>query len=106
MVPTEEGTITRVRWVPTILMLAGLGASGCLDRGFSVAGPVPWSLEPAVVEAGAGIPFCEDATARVAAFMSRFEGQAPPSERYGGTVTVGIPGEMEGGLNAHIAQHL
>ena len=104
MVPTEEGTITRVRWVPTILMLAVLGASGCLDRGFSVAGPVPWNLEPAVVEAGAGIPFCEDATARVAAFMSRFEGQAPPSERYGGTVTVGIPGEMEGGLNAHIAQ--
>jgi peptide/nickel transport system substrate-binding protein len=55
------------------------------------------------VEAGEGIPFCEESTAQVAEFMGRFEGQAPPSERYGGTVQVGVPGEMEGGMNAHIS---
>jgi peptide/nickel transport system substrate-binding protein len=83
-------------------MLTVVGAVGCRDSGSSVADPASWSLEPAVAEAGAGIPFCEESTARVAAFMSGFEGQAPPSERYGGTVVVGVPGEMAGGLNAHI----
>ena len=103
VVPTEEGTITRARWIPTVLILTVLGAGGCRDRGLSVGEPVAWSLEPAVAEAGTDIPFCEEATARVADFMSRFEGQAAPSDRYGGTVVVGAPGEMAGGLNAHLA---
>ena len=84
------------------MILTVLGAGGCGERDVSVAEPASWSLESAVLEAGAGIPFCEEATARVAAFMSRFEGQAPPSEQYGGTVVVGAPGEMAGGLNAHV----
>ncbi len=80
----QEGTITRAQRVSTILMLAVVLAGGCRDRGSSVASLAPWSLNPSVVEAGAGIPFCEAAMARVEAFMSHFEGQAPPSERYGG----------------------
>lgn len=93
----------KARWVPAILALVAIGASACRDGRPSATETLPWSLHPSVVEAGAGIPFCEEATARVAEFMGRFEGQAPPSERYGGTVQVGVPGEMEGGMNAHIS---
>jgi peptide/nickel transport system substrate-binding protein len=88
--------------VSTILVITVVGAGGCLDGGSSVAEPAPWSLDPSLAESGAGIPFCEESTARVAAFMSRFEGQTPPSGRHGGTVVVGVPGEMSGGLNAHL----
>jgi len=89
-----------------MLALMAFGTSACRDGGAPVAKSSPWSLDPSVVEAGAGIPFCEEATARVAEFMSRFEGQVPPSQRYGGTAVVGVPGEMAGGMNAHLsAQH-
>ena len=93
----------KARWVSTILMLAVLAAGACRDESLRDTVLRSWSLDPSVVEAGAGIPFCEEATARVAEFMSRFEGQTPPSERYGGTVVVGAPGELSGGMNAHVA---
>ena len=64
----------------------------------------PWMLEASLSEAGAGIPFCEDVTARVSAFMSQFEGQMPPSEFYGGAVVVGSIGEIPNGMNGHISQ--
>ena len=91
------------RWGWTILMLTVFGANGCGDRSVSDAEPRSWSLDLRGLEAGADIPFCEEAMARVAAFMSRFEGQVPPSEQYGGTVVVGQQGEMVGGMNAHTA---
>jgi peptide/nickel transport system substrate-binding protein len=84
-------------------MLAVAGTAGCRDQGVSDAGPVPWSLHPALVEAGAGVPFCEEATARVNAFLSRFEGQVPPSQRYGGTAVVATTDELTGGMNALVA---
>jgi hypothetical protein len=40
-------------------------------------------LEASLSAVGAGIEFGEDVTARVAEFMTRFEGQIPPSARYG-----------------------
>ena len=64
----------------------------------------PWMLEASLSEAGSGIPFCADVTARVSAFMSQFEGQMPPSERHGGAVVVGSIGEIPNGMNAHISQ--
>ncbi len=93
----------KARLVPAVLALVAMGPSACRDGGPPGAESLPWSLHPSVVEAGAGIPFCEESTARVAEFMGRFEGQAPPSERYGGTVQVGVPGEMGGGMNAHVS---
>ena len=63
-----------------------------------------WMLEASLSEAGAGIPFCEDVTARVSAFMSQFEGLMPPSELYGGAVVVGSIGEIPNGRNSHISQ--
>ena len=89
----------RVGWVRTILVLAVVGPSACGDGG----GTGSWSLDPRVVQAGAGVPFCEEVTARVSEFMSGFEGQAPPSEQHGGVVVVGLPGELPGGMNAHVA---
>jgi len=86
-----------------ILVLAVLGAVACRDPGVRGNETAPWSLDPAVLEAGAGIPFCEEAMARVAEFMSGFEGQMPPSEQYGGTAVVGVIGDMVGGMNAHVA---
>ena len=49
----------------------------------------PWSLEASLAEAGAGDPFCDDVTARVAEFMAQYEGQLPPSPDYGGAAVVG-----------------
>ena len=46
-------------------------------------------LDSTLADAGSGIPFCDDVTARVAEFMSQYEGQAPPSDRCGGTAAVG-----------------
>jgi len=60
-------------------------------------------LEASLAEAGAGIPFCENATARVAEFMSQFEGQMPPSARYGGAAVVGSIGEIPAGMNSLIS---
>ena len=89
------------RWAWTILMLTVGAVSACGEGGGDVAS-TPWSLNPSLLEAGAGIPFCDEATDRVAAFMSRFEGQSPPPERYGGTVVVGAGSEFLGGMNGHI----
>ena len=80
----------------------GCGASACRDGRSPFAGASPWALDPSVLEAGAGIPFCDEAMARVATFMGRFKGQEPSSERYSGTAVVGQPSEMSGGMNAHI----
>jgi len=60
-------------------------------------------LEASLAEAGAGIPFCENATARVAEFMSQFEGQMPPSARHGGAAVVGSIGEIPAGMNSLIS---
>ena len=91
----------------TSILAAGvalvMGACGGGDgRASSEAGP--WMLEASLSEAGAGIAFCEEATARVAEFMSQFEGQMPPSERYGGTTVVGSFGEIPDGMNNHVSQ--
>ncbi len=90
------------RCVPTMLMLALMGVSACGEPSPRGATTVPWSLNPSVLEAGAGIPFCDEAMARVAAFMGRFEGREPPSDQYGGTAVVGLTADMSGGMNAHI----
>ncbi len=93
----------RKTWcVPTMLALAAVGASACRDGRSPFAGASPWALDPSVLEAGTGIPFCDEAMAGVAAFMGRFKGQEPSSNRYGGTAVVGQPSEMFGGMNAHI----
>jgi len=60
-------------------------------------------LEASLSEAGAGIPFCETATAGVVEFMSQFEGQMPPSARHGGTAVVGTIGEIPAGMNGFIS---
>ena len=85
--------------------LAGvvMGACGGGEGGaFREAGP--WRLEASLADAGAGIAFCEDVTARVSAFMSQFEGQIPPSARYGGAAVVGGIGEIPNGMNNHVSQ--
>ena len=93
---------------PTSSILAAgaavlLGACGGGESGASrEAGP--WRLEVSLAEAGAGIPFCEDVTARVSEFMSQFEGQMPPSDLYGGAAIVGGIGEIPNGMNGHISQ--
>ena len=80
-----------------------MGACGGGERGASrEAGP--WMLEASWAEAGAGIPFCDDVTTRVAEFMAQFEGQMPPSALYGGAVVVGGIGEIPNGMNGHVSQ--
>ena len=79
-----------------------LGACGGGEGGASREAR-PWMLEASLAEAGAGIPFCENVTARVSEFMSRFEGQMPPSTRYGGTAVVGSIGEIPAGMNSLIS---
>ena len=80
-----------------------VGACGGGEDGASRAAG-PWMLEASLSEAGAGIPFCEEVTENVSAFMSQFEGQMPPSERYGGAAVVGGIGEIPNGMNNHISQ--
>ena len=97
----------RGAWLTRSILAAGaaavVGACGGGEGGASrEAGP--WMLEASLSEAGAGVPFCEDVTARVSAFMSQFEGQMPPSELYGGGVVVGNIGEIPNGMNGHISQ--
>ena len=97
----------RGAWLTRSILAAGaaavVGACGGGEGGASrEAGP--WMLEASLSEAGAGIPFCEDVTARVSAFMSQFEGQMPPSERYGGAAVVGSIGEIPAGMNGHISE--
>ena len=89
------------------ILAAGLvvvtGACGGGEGGaFREAGP--WMLAASLAEAGAGVPFCEDVTARVSAFMSQFEGQMPPSERHGGAVVVASIGDIPDGMNNHVSQ--
>ena len=60
---------------------------------------LPWALTPTVAFAGQGIPFSEKAIAGVVHFMSRLEGEMPPSDDYGGTGGVGGSGELSGGMN-------
>ncbi len=73
----EARSTTSVLAVGAVVLM---GACGGGEGGASrEAGP--WMLEASLSEAGAGIPFCEEVTARVSAFMSQFEGQRPPSER-------------------------
>ena len=97
----------RGAWLTRSILAAGaaavVGACGGGEGGASRAAG-PWMLEASLSEAGAGIPFCEDVTARVSAFMSQFEGQMPPSERYGGAAVVGSIGEIPNGMNSHISQ--
>ena len=80
-------------------ILAAVVAGGCAD-GVQSDG---WRLDSTLADAGSGIPFCEEVTARVADFMSQYEGQAPPSERHGGTAVVGAIGELTDGMNGHVA---
>jgi peptide/nickel transport system substrate-binding protein len=93
----------RVRRIRTVLWLAIFAAGACVDQGSSRAESGAWSLDPSLGEAGVGIPFCDDVTARVTEFMGGYEGRRPPTERYGGTVVVGAAGELPGGMNAHVA---
>lgn len=81
----------------TVLTLGACGGDEGAPSG-------PWKLEASLAEAGAGIPFCEAATARVSEFMSQFEGQMPPSDRYGGSVVVGDIGDIPEGMNNHVSQ--
>ena len=103
----EEETNMRDARLARSILAAGMGAvivgaCGGGDGGASrEAGP--WMLEASLAEAGAGIPFCENATARVAEFMSQFEGQMPPSARYGGAAVVGSIGEIPAGMNSLIS---
>ena len=90
----------------SILMAGAAVAMGACGAGEGRASREagPWMLEATLAEAGAGIPFCEEATSRVSEFMSQFEGQMPPSARYGGTVVVGNIGEIPDGMNNHVSQ--
>ena len=93
----RDARLTRVM-VAAVLMGACGGGEGGASR---EAGP--WRLEASLSSAGAGIPFCEGVTARVSEFMSQFDGQMPPSTRYGGTAVVGNIGDMPGGMNGLIS---
>ena len=89
-----------------LILVAGLTAmmGACGGEGGASREAGPWMLEASLAEAGSGIPFCEEVTARVSAFMSQFEGQMPPSERHGGTVVVASIGEIPDGMNNHVSQ--
>ena len=65
----------------------------------------PWSLEASLAEAGAGDPFCDDVTARVAEFMAQYEGQLPPSPDYGGAAVVGSFSDIPEGMNNHVSSN-
>ncbi len=106
MAQVEEGTIRKARWVTTILVVAVVILIVRRDMEVPAAQPASWSLDLSVIEAGAGIPFCDEAMARVVAFMSRFEGQEPPSGRHGGTVVVGAVSELANGMNGHVSRQL
>ncbi len=102
----EETNMRDARLARSILA-AGMGAVivGACGGGEGGASREagPWMLEASLAEAGAGIPFCENATARVAEFMSQFEGQMPPSARHGGAAVVGSIGEIPAGMNSLIS---
>lgn len=91
------------RWALIIPTFTVLALGGCGEGSVSEAGPRPWSLAPTLLEAGSGIPFCDQAMPRVAEFMNRFEGQMPPSEQYGGTASAGALAEIVDGMNAHVS---
>ena len=83
----------------TTTILAAMVVGGCAD-GTPSAG---WRLDATLADAGSGIPFCDEVTANVADFMSQYEGQAPPSDRYGGTAVVGNANELQGGMNGLVS---
>ena len=100
-------------WIArTVLAVAAVGVIGACgggdgsvgDRGSRDGGGGPWMLDASLSSAGAGIAFCDEVTGHVAGFMAQFEGQLPPSERYGGTVVVGSIGEIPNGMNNHVSQ--
>ncbi len=93
----------RPRWTVLVAAVALSGACGGGDGGPS-GETVPWSLDPVVTDIGDGIPFCEAAMARVAAYMGQFEGQVPPDDRYGGTAVAAARGPLSGGMNGHVSQ--
>ena len=74
------------RFAAAVLVVVVMGACTGGDGRGEGAAAGPWSLDTRVGSAGAGIAFCEAATAGVPEFMSRFEGPAPPSEPQGCTV--------------------
>jgi peptide/nickel transport system substrate-binding protein len=79
-----------------------LGACG----GDAAREPVPagpWSLDRTILDAGRGNAFCEAAMAGVADHLGQFEGQEPPSDRYGGITTVGSIGEIADGMNGFVS---
>ena len=79
--------------VTTILAaVVVVGVGGCAD-GTQSAG---WRLDSTLADAGSGIPFCDEVTANVADFMSQYEGQAPPSDRYGGGTERGTGKQLPG----------
>lgn len=85
-------------------MLATLATAGCGgDESAAPVGALPWSLEATVTKAGAGVEFCEEAMAGVSAYMSRFEGEMPPSDLYGGTAVVATIGDIPDGMNGFVS---
>lgn len=90
------------RFAAAVLAVVLTGACTGGDGDGEARAASGWSLDARVGSAGAGIDFCEEAMAGVTEFMSRFEGQAPPSERHGGTVVVGAGGEIGNGMNGHV----
>ena len=82
------------------IVAGGLGAfAACGGDLAETPRTLPWALNPTVASAGEGIPFCEKAIAGVVDFMSRFDGEMPPSDDYAGTAVVGGIGELSGGMN-------
>ena len=93
----RDAALTKsLRWVGAAVLMGACGGAEDVAR--------PWSLEASLAQAGAGIPFCEEVTARVAEFMSQYEGQMPPSDRHGGAAVVGSIGEIPDGMNNHVSQ--
>ena len=93
----------RSGWAVLVTVVALSSACGGGDGGRR-GETVPWSLDPGVTDIGYGIPFCEAALARVAAYTGQFEGQVPPDDRYGGTAVAAAKGPLSGGMNGHVTQ--
>jgi peptide/nickel transport system substrate-binding protein len=86
------------------VMAFSLAVGAC--GGDGGGGPVPagpWSLDRTMLEAGRGNEFCERAMTDVAEFLSQYEGEMPPSDRYGGIATVGSIGEIADGMNGLVS---
>jgi len=97
----KERTMSGSRLAVTTILtaMAAVVVGGCSDG----TQPAGWRLDATLADAGSGIPFCDEVTANVADFMSQYEGQAPPSDRYGGTAVVAAIGELSDGMNGHVS---